>query len=191
VSESSTTAIAQGYLDEVRKIIDSIDLSLLDEVVACLRSARDRGSNVFVMGNGGSAATASHLATDVGKSTKAPGRKPVRIVSLNDNASWVTALGNDEGYGNVFSGQLDNLVSADDLVIAISASGNSENILRAVELAKSRGAVTIGIVGFDGGALSQAVDLNVHAPTRIGSYGPAEDVHMMIQHIITECLKGS
>ena len=186
---SSVAAIAKRHFNEVQEIAGAIDLSVLDEIVTCLRNARLRGAMVYVMGNGGSAATASHMATDIGKNTSIPGKDPIKIISLGDNLPWVTALSNDEGYDKVFSGQLDNFLSEGDVVIAISASGNSTNILNAVELANARDATTIGIVGFDGGTLAEAVDLSLHAPSTIGSYGPSEDVHMMVQHLITECLK--
>lgn len=110
------------------------------------------------------------------------------MISLSDNTSWVTALGNDEGYDSVFAGQLDNFAQPGDLLVAISASGNSPNLLRAVELAKARGVATLALVAFDGGALSNMADDVVLVPTENGAYELAEDAHMVLCHVLTRSL---
>src|SRR2546425_10097192 len=129
----------------------------MERIVQRLCAARDSGAMVYVAGNGGSASTASHWVNDLGKGAKCPGRTPMRVLSLNDNISWLTALANDEGYERVFSGQLENFARSGDLLIVISASGNSPNLLRAVELARKRGVITIGLLGFNGGGLEDGM----------------------------------
>ena len=188
-SDSLVSELADSYFEYVTQLIQSIDLSALEQVVNRLHSVREHGACVYIMGNGGSAATASHFANDLGKTAKKSGKPAIRAFCLTDNVPWLTALANDEGYENVFAGQLDNHLRPGDVVIAISASGNSTNLVRAVELAKSRGARTIGILGFDGGTLCQMVDVLLLVPSEIGRYGPVEDVHLMLEHVITECLK--
>jgi D-sedoheptulose 7-phosphate isomerase len=181
-------AVAQEYFAYVTQLIRSVDMDKLDAVVQRLHAAREGGSCVYVMGNGGSAATASHFANDLGKLPRKPGQAPIRAVSLTDNVAWVTALANDEGYENIFTGQLDRLLQNGDVVIVISASGNSINLIRAVEMARQRGADTIAILGFTGGKLRGAADITLLIPSRPGYYGPVEDVHLVIEHVITDCL---
>jgi D-sedoheptulose 7-phosphate isomerase len=166
----------------------SVDLSQVEEVVRTLRGARERGSSVYVVGNGGSAATASHFATDLGKATKRPGGQPLRVTSLTDNMPWLSALANDDGYEHVFTGQLENLLRDGDVLVAISVSGNSPNVVRAVELARQRRATTVAFVGFDGGRLLSTADLCIHVASQPGLYGPVEDAHLAIHHLITTCL---
>jgi D-sedoheptulose 7-phosphate isomerase len=143
---------------------------------------------IFIMGNGGSASTATHFANDLGKGASRSGKLPFRVISLTDNVAWLTALANDEGYEHVFVRQLENHVRKGDLVIGISASGNSRNVLRALQFAKSRGALTIGLVGFDGGKMHKMVDESLLVRAPVGAYGPVEDVHMILEHAITTCL---
>ena len=186
-SDSLVSELAHSYFEYVTQLIQSIDLSALERVVNRLHSVRERGASVY-MRNGGSAATASHFANDLGKVAKKSGWPPIRAFCLTDNVPWLTALANDEGYENVFAGQLDSHLRPDDVVIAMSASGNSKNLVRAVELAKSRGATAIGILGFDGGTLRRLVDITLLVPSHPGCYGPVEDVHLILEHAITACL---
>ena len=169
--------------------LNSIDLDAVESVTRALLDARGRGSSVFVVGNGGSAATASHMATDLmlGSGLVDP---PLRVIALTDNQAIVTATGNDLGFNHVFSRQLNHLARPQDLLIAVSASGNSPNVLACVEAAKELELTTVAFTGFDGGRLATMVDLLVHVPTRQGAYGPVEDVHLMVNHMITEQLKG-
>jgi D-sedoheptulose 7-phosphate isomerase len=153
-----------------------------------IRKARDAGSTVFIAGNGGSAATSSHWVNDLGKATKRSGRQPIRVMGLTDNISWMTALGNDEGYERIFSGQLENFAKPGDVLIVISASGNSMNLVRAVELARKRNIGTIGLLGFDGGALLSLVDQPVWIRSEKGEYELVEDVHSAVCHAITRFL---
>jgi len=176
-------AFARGYLDYVRRVLDTIDVDAIAAFARALLAARDRGAHIFFIGNGGSAATASHFANDVAIGCRA-WDKPFRAMSLNDNVAMMTALANDYGYEEIFVRQLQTLMRPGDVVVAISASGNSPNIVKAIEYANAHEAVTIGLTAFDGGALKRLSQINVHVPTEAGEYGPAEDGHMILDHLI-------
>jgi D-sedoheptulose 7-phosphate isomerase len=180
--------IAAEYLREFAQLLERVDLDSIERVVEHLRRARDAEGTVYVAGNGGSASTASHWANDLGKATKASSRAFMRVMCLSDNVAWLTALANDEGYNRVFSGQLENFAGRGDVFVAISASGNSGNLVRAVELGKQRGVITIAMVGFDGGALKGLVDECLWLPTELGQYGLAETSHSLLCDILTTCL---
>jgi len=179
-----------AYREECIAALNSVDLDAVESVSNALLQARDQGSRIFVVGNGGSAATASHMATDLmlGSGLADP---PLRVVALTDNQAIITATGNDVSFDQVFSRQIIHLAERGDILIAVSASGNSPNVLACVDAAKGMGLITVAFTGFDGGRLSPLVDLLVHVPTRIGAYGPVEDVHLMVNHMITEQLKGA
>ena len=184
-------SLKQNISDHLRafeKMIGRVDLEAVERIVHRLRVARDNGSTIYISGNGGSAATASHWVNDLGKATKAGGRPAMRVMSLSDNVSWLTALANDEGYERVFAGQLENFARPGDVLIVISASGNSPNLVKAVELAQNRGVTTIGLLGFDGGALKNQVDDYLWIPTEKGVYGLVESFHTLLCHILTDCL---
>jgi D-sedoheptulose 7-phosphate isomerase len=183
-----TKETASHYLEAFQALLHQVDVNAIERIIERLRAARDHEAMIYVAGNGGSAATASHWVNDLGKGTKASGRAPMRVMSLSDNISWLTALANDEGYERVFSGQLENFARPGDVLVVISASGNSPNLLRAVELAKERGLITIGFLGFDGGALKNMVDEYLWLPTAKGEYGLVEGTHAMLCHILTICL---
>jgi D-sedoheptulose 7-phosphate isomerase len=187
-SHLDVQGIALGHMHALGAVLRRVDLDSIERIVNRLRFARDNAGTVFVAGNGGSAATASHWVNDLGKATKRSGRAPMRVMCLSDNASWLTALANDDGYDEVFSGQLDNFARDDDLLVVISASGNSPNLVRAVEVAGRRGAVTIGLLGFDGGVLKDRLDECVWLSTEKGAYELVEDAHSIICHILTSCL---
>jgi D-sedoheptulose 7-phosphate isomerase len=160
----------------------------VERLVDLFRAARDRGSFIYIAGNGGSASTASHWVNDLGKATKRSGRAPLKVMCLSDNISWFSALANDEGYERSFAGQLENFASAGDVLVCISASGNSPNLVRAVELARKRKVITAALLGFDGGALKGLVDQPVCVATEKGSYELVEDLHSVICHAVTRCL---
>jgi D-sedoheptulose 7-phosphate isomerase len=187
-SHLDVQGIALEHMNALQALLNRVDLASIERIVERLRFARDTAATVYVAGNGGSAATASHWVNDLGKATKRSGRAPMRVMCLSDNASWLTALANDDGYDEVFSGQLDNFAREDDLLVAISASGNSPNLVRAVEVARRRGAVTIGLLGFDGGVLKDRVSESVCLSTEKGAYELVEDAHSVICHILTGCL---
>jgi D-sedoheptulose 7-phosphate isomerase len=176
------------YFRAFATMIEQFDRDALERVVQRLRHTREEGATVFICGNGGSAATASHWVNDLGKATKAAGHSPMRVMSLSDNVSWLTALANDEGYDRVFAGQLENFASPGDVLVVISASGNSPNLIRAVEMARGRGVTTIALLGFDGGRLKTQVDDYLWIPTEKGTYGLVESFHTLLCHILTDCL---
>lgn len=168
--------------------VNSIDERKIYQIVNEILQVRVNQRNIFIVGNGGSAATASHLATDLMFGSKLD-MPPIKAVSLADNTSSITATGNDINFDNIFARQLKNLGSKGDLLFLISASGNSPNILACIDISKKIGMKTIGLSGFDGGALAKQADISLHVPTEFGCYGVVEDVHMIIGHIITELLK--
>ena len=172
------------YLEWTQEVCNQIEPNEVQELVDMLMEARKNGKSIFVIGNGGSAATASHLSMDLGKGTlrDTEDHPRFRVNSLTDNLPYVTAWANDFDYATVFEQQLRNLGSSGDVVIGISASGNSPNVLRAIEYAKSAGMVTAGMTGFSGGELKKAVDCSVHVS--VNDYGMAENMHMVIVHII-------
>jgi D-sedoheptulose 7-phosphate isomerase len=178
---------AREYVKYVAEVLRGINPEEIAAFVRTLLEARGRGATVYFMGNGGSAATASHFANDLAIGTKTADRH-FRIVALTDNVPVLTAIANDFGYEEVFVRQLRLVLDAGDVVVAISASGNSANLLRAVEFAKQQGAKTVALTAFDGGTLRQMVDVPVHVPTSRGEYGPAEDGHMVLDHLITAYL---
>jgi len=182
-------SIATAYLQAAELVRQRIDLVALERVAHRLQLAREAGSTVFVAGNGGSAATASHWVNDLGKSVRHDGARPVRAVALNDCVSWLTALANDEGYERAFAGQLETLSRPDDVLVVISASGRSANLIEAVRCARSRELTTIAFLGFDGGLLRHLVDDYLWLPTEQGAYGIVEDAHLMLSHIVVECLR--
>ena len=185
---SRTQQVLDDYLATFRTIVDDIDLAGVLRAVELLRKARDRGATIYIAGNGGSATTATHLANDLGKATKQSGQRPLKVLSLSDNVAWLTALANDEGYDRVFAGQLENFAEEGDLLIVISASGRSANLVAAVDLALQRGVHTLGILGFDGGVLKDRVDECLWLKSRIGAYGPVETGHALLCDLLTTSL---
>jgi D-sedoheptulose 7-phosphate isomerase len=155
----------QKYLDEIGQIVQNLPQTEIARVIDILAQARTEGRRIFVFGNGGSAAMASHFATDLGKSTVQEGKLRFKVISLNDNVPLLTAYANDFGYETVFAEPLASLAEAGDVAIAISSSGNSPNVLRAMDVARERGLNTIGITGFAGGRLKEKVDVCVIVPT--------------------------
>lgn len=177
----------QKYISTLKQTMDKLPQPLIAEVIHVLQRARMQGSQVFIMGNGGSASTASHFVCDLAKNTRFDGLPHFRAIGLTDNMEIFSAYANDEGYENVFSQQLVNLIRTGDVVIAISASGNSANVVGAVEEAKKYGAGTIGFTGFDGGRLGQLVDLHIHVDSAIIEH--VEDIHLMLEHMIVRTIK--
>jgi len=184
----SVEQILTGYFQAFAGFLDEQFIGTLERIIHLLCAARDRGATIYIAGNGGSAATASHWVNDLGKATKCNGHPPMRVMSLSDNISWLTALANDEGYERVFSGQLENFAHPGDVLIVISASGDSPNLIEAVKLARERGMNTLGLLGFDGGALKNQVDEALWLPTEKGAYGLVESAHVLLCHILTDCL---
>lgn len=175
------------YIRKLEELLDELSLGEIEKIVDIIFEAYKDDKQVFIMGNGGSASTASHFACDLGKGTIVRGKKRFRVISLNENTSLITALANDFGYDLVFKEQLINLVNPEDVVIVLSASGNSPNVVEAIKYAKSRGAVTIGFIGFDGGKLRGLV--NEHILIKANNYGQVEDVHLVLEHVISQYFK--
>ena len=175
------------YFDEIGRILQDLPQAEIARTIDILTWARTEGKRIFVMGNGGSAAMASHFVCDLGKGTVQEGKPRFKIMSLNDNVPLLTAYANDFGYETVFAEPLASLAEPGDVAIAISSSGNSTNVLRAMEVARERGLTTIGITGFEGGRLKEKVDVCVTVPA--DSQHPdamqhAEDGQWVLLHVI-------
>lgn len=175
---------AEKYLERLRQVIDGINHIETERFVDLLLKARESGKTVFFVGNGGSAATSSHFANDLSIGTRQQ-EKPFKVFSLVDNVATLSAIGNDYGYDQVFAQQLRVYGQKGDLLVGISASGNSPNLLRAFEVGRELGLMTVSITAFDGGKLKKIADHSVHVPTNAGEYGPAEDAHLILDHLIT------
>jgi D-sedoheptulose 7-phosphate isomerase len=177
----------QSYFVELQEILDHLSEEVIEQVLDILHDARNNNQQVFILGNGGSASTASHFVCDLGKNTRVPGTPNFKVMGLTDNMALFSALANDEGYDNVFAQQLANHLQSGDVVIGISTSGNSKNVVNAIHLANSGGAKTIGFTGFDSGELGEIVDVNMHVPSH--SIEHVEDVHLVLEHLITKALR--
>lgn len=177
----------KGYLSYISELLSKIDTKSIAQIIEELNKARKEGAVVFVAGNGGSAATASHIANDIGLDVlKKTGTKvPFRIHSLTDNIPVLTAIGNDDGYDNLFLYQLKIHYRPGDRLIVISASGNSPNVIKAAEWVKEQGGIVIGLLGFDGGKLKELCNVAVVVETPKKEYGPVEDIHMVLDHLIS------
>ena len=173
-----------NYLSRLHTAVEALPRERLTELGETLYRTYRNGQQVFTLGNGGSASTASHMAADLGKNTIGANMRRFRVLSLNDNQSLLTALANDLGYENVFSEQLKNLIRAGDLLVAISASGNSPNVLNAIRYAQCECAEVVGILGFQGGEAARLADLSIIVPS--DHYGVVEDVHLIINHILVD-----
>jgi D-sedoheptulose 7-phosphate isomerase len=177
-----TLEFIRGYLAELDATLRALPHEQVVDLIDAIRDARDRDAQIFVVGNGGSAATASHFAVDLGKGASLGAERRFRVLSLTDNVPWITALGNDLSYADVFVEQLRNYARPGDLLLAFSGSGNSENVLRAVRYANSIGCRTIGLAGYAGGQLrEEAQECLVVSADHMGRI---EDGHFVIQHLI-------
>jgi len=175
------------YLTEVNRCLASLDKGKIELVIDALFEAYKKDRKVFILGNGGAASTASHMACDLGKGTLQRiydnTERRFRVISLTDNVALMTAFANDLSFDDIFVQQLRNLIETDDIVIALSGSGNSRNVVKAVEYAKSCRAITIGILGFKtGGKLGKIVDYSITIDCT--HYGPIEDIQLVISHLI-------
>jgi D-sedoheptulose 7-phosphate isomerase len=182
-----SAAIAVDYLDALGAVLRAVPPEPLAHTLDALLAARAAGRRVYVMGNGGSAAIASQFVCNLVKTAQVAGYEPLRAFALTDNTPSLTAWANDTAYDQVFARQIRALVEPDDVVIAISASGNSPNILAGLEAARAVGARTIGLLGFDGGRALELVEIAVHVP--FDNYGLVEDTHMAIGHALTRAIR--
>lgn len=177
-------SFAALYADHLASILKNLDFAAIAEFMRVVLAARERGSRIFFVGNGGSAATASHFANDFAIGTRCP-EKPFKAISLTDNVAAMTAIANDDGYDQIFVKQLEILMEPGDVVVAISASGNSPNVVKALEFARDRGNDTVALTGFEtGGKIAGLARIVIHVRTKPGEYGPVEDIHMFLDHLI-------
>ena len=178
----------QQHINRLNSVLSNLNLQSLFDCIEILESARKNNKRIFFIGNGGSAATSSHFVNDLchGTGQLSP---PYNAISLCDNSSILTALANDYSYDDVFKLQLVNLAKKGDVLVCISASGNSKNIILAVKYAKTLKMKVVGISAFDGGQLAKSSDCSIRVKTDIGDYGVSEDIHMMLDHILTSFIK--
>lgn len=175
------------YLDELAETLSRIQVEKVERIVEMIYQAYTDNKQVFILGNGGSAATASHFCCDLGKGAVVDGNPRLRVLSLNDNMALLTAYANDIGYESVFVEQMKNLLQEGDLVICITGSGKSPNVLQAIEYANKEGATTVGFLGFDGGPAKMMV--SEHITVDNNNYGQVEDLHMFLTHCISQCFR--
>jgi D-sedoheptulose 7-phosphate isomerase len=178
----------KNYISNFQTSLKSLDLNKVDEISDLLLLKRMNLNKIFIAGTGGSASSAEHMAIDLMFGTKLE-NPSFLTMCLSSNSSSLTASGNDVDFESIFSRQLKHFGKPKDLLIVISASGNSKNLIKAVQVAKEIGIETLGLLGFDGGKLLKLVDHHLHVKTRIGDYGIAEDIHLMINHLIVENIK--
>lgn len=172
----------RSYLEDLKQVIEGVDASVMADIIARFGKARDEGKRIFAIGNGGSASTASHFVNDMGKGASVGREKRFKVIPLTDNVEWMTALSNDISYDDVYVEQLRNHAESGDVLLAISGSGNSENVIRAVRYANEIGCTTIGFTGFDGGKLKDLAETAIVADS--DHMGRVEDLHLILQHLI-------
>ncbi|MBI5882905.1 MAG: SIS domain-containing protein [Elusimicrobia bacterium] len=174
---------ARWYRAACSSAWDGVDLKTLALIAKELLKVRDSKKKVLIMGNGGSAAIASHMAVDFSKTARVPGRPLIRAVALTDNVEFLTAVANDMSFDDVFVAKMEALLEPGDLALLISGSGNSRNLLKAAKYAKRHGAKTVALLGFEGGKLKALVDRHLIVPS--DQYGVIEELHMRIGHVLT------
>jgi D-sedoheptulose 7-phosphate isomerase len=175
---------AKAYAAYLADVLKALNFSKIAEFMEVVLDARENGHRIFFIGNGGSAATASHFANDFSIGTRCP-EKPFRAISLTDNVAAMTAIADDDGYDQVFVKQLEVLMQKGDVVVAISASGNSPNVVKGLTYANARGNHTVALTGFEtGGKIAEIAKTVIHVKTRKGEYGPVEDAHMFLDHLM-------
>ena len=172
------------YLTRLKQILDSVDEDVVSDIVNTLEETIEKKSRIYILGNGGSAATASHMVNDLGAGLRRRDIINFDVTSLGDNSPVVTAIANDIGYENIFYMQMKGHINANDVIVAISCSGDSPNIIKAVDYAKDLGCKIIGVTGFNGGYLKKLSDINFHVDAPKNEYGLVEDAHMILDHII-------
>jgi D-sedoheptulose 7-phosphate isomerase len=175
------------YFTELEQMLRDISQVHLQDVLSLLKDAYRHGHRIFIMGNGGSAATASHFALDLAKNTIMAGAPRLKAISLTDHVPLITAWSNDTAYEHIFEEQLANMIEPGDVVIGISASGNSLNVINALQLAKQTRASTVGLLGAKGGLIKNIVDAYILAPGQ--NIEQEEDAHMILAHVITRHMR--
>jgi D-sedoheptulose 7-phosphate isomerase len=172
-----------GYREGLKDVLDALPLGSIEKIFTQVKNSLAKGKRIFIFGNGGSAATASHAACDLGKGTRDK-RKKGSVICLNDSITTMLAYANDCSFEEVFSAQVKDMVCPGDVAIGISASGNSRNVIKAIELARKRGAVTVALTGFDGGVLAKTAKLVLIVPSR--DMQKIEDVHLIVVHMLMQ-----
>lgn len=180
---------AEEYQQKLNNLFGQIDFDILEQITATIIDAYKNDKTIYVAGNGGSAATASHYKVDFGFFVRYFKKKRIKVVSLTDHSPLITAIGNDNSYDEVFTQQMQDYFNQGDVLIAISASGNSMNVVKAAEYANELGGTSIGLVGFEGGKLKDACKISLFTPNPKGDYGPIEDLHMIICHMLVSYLR--
>jgi len=181
------TIVIKEYFNDIKSALDDMPLDNILKVIDALEKARIKRKTVYICGNGGSAATASHCACDFSKGTNHNDTPGLKVIALNDNVPLMTAWANDESYHQLYARQLENIVEKGDIAIGISVSGNSSNILNFIRTAHDKGALTVGFTSKIGGELKNVVDIPVRLP--VDNMEQAEDLHLLLTHIITTCLR--
>lgn len=178
-----------AYFEKEKAVLDSISKDDLNTLMNLLMDAREKGKNIFIMGNGGSAATASHYVCDFNKGISLGKDKMFKFICLNDNVPTMMAYANDLSYADVFVGPLKNFMQEGDIVIGISGSGNSENVIRALRYANENGGLSVGITGYSGGIVKELGKYNVHVP--VDDMQITEDLHMVLDHCMMKILSNA
>lgn len=178
----------KDYIELEISILSKLERDEINRAMNLLEKTRDRGSNVYVFGNGGSGATALHMENDFNKGVSEKLEKKYRFQCINANMAAIMAIANDNGYESIFIQQLENKLKAEDVIVAISGSGNSENVIKAVEYARAQGCKIIGMTGYDGGKLKGMSDVSLHVP--LNNMQITEDVHIIFNHMMMYILCG-
>lgn len=178
----------QNYKKRLNDLLEMVNLDELEKVILLMVTAFKNGNTVYVCGNGGSAATASHIQADFSFFVRYFTEFRPKVRALTDNIAMITAVGNDTSFNDIFVEQLKGHFEKEDLIICISASGNSENVIRAAEYANQNGGRSIGFIGFTGGKLKEVCTISLYTPNPKGDYGPIEDLHMIYDHLIVNYL---
>jgi D-sedoheptulose 7-phosphate isomerase len=176
----------RDYLHTLQRVLADLDVGEIEAIANVFKKAYDEERTIFVLGNGGSGSTASHLACDVNKGACLHAEKKFHVMALTDNLATILALGNDLGFETIFVEQLKMFARPGDVVVGISGSGNSANVLKAMEYARQRGCTTVGVCGYDGGKLKPTVDVCFHV--RIPDMQITEDAHMILVHVLMRVL---
>ncbi len=176
------------YRHRLNKLLDLVDIDDLEKVIGTMVTTFKNGKTVYVCGNGGSAATASHIQADFSFFVRYFTKFRPKVKALTDNVPMITAVGNDTTFNDIFVEQLKGHFEKGDAIICISASGNSENVIRAAQYANENGGNSIGFIGFTGGKLKEVCTLSLYTPNAKGDYGPIEDLHMIYDHLIVNFL---
>lgn len=176
----------EAYFEKLKRTVDRVSVEELNTLMNVLIEAKEQGKTIFIMGNGGSSATASHYVCDFNKSVSSGQEKKFKFICLNDNIPSLMAYANDVSYDDIFVGQLKNFFCEGDVVLGISGSGNSKNVLKAIEYANTNGGITIGLTGYNGGHLKEIVQYGVHIP--VDDMQITEDLHMVLDHCMMKIL---